>query len=129
MGRPGLDPGTLGFEPGRTEASVVVRVAWSEDYACAPTSADILSNLLPWLHDWLHNLGCVVSSTVQVSGPDGLRIEVRVEGASSLRWPPLLLKRDERCPKWHCETVDHSITLKTLMRSPWPPQLRSRSGA
>ena len=80
VGRPSLDLGTLGFEPERTEASVVVRVAWSEDYVSPPTSVDVLSDLLPWLHDWLHNLGCGVSSVVQISGSDGLKIEVRVEG-------------------------------------------------
>ena len=79
MGRPGLDPGTLGFEPERTEASVVVRVAWSEDYASPPTSVDVLSNLLPWLHDWLHSLEWGFSSVVQISGSDGLKIEVCVE--------------------------------------------------
>jgi hypothetical protein len=80
VGRPGLDPGTLGFEPGRTEASVVVRVAWSENYVSPPTSVDVLSNLLPWLHDCLHSLGCGVSSVVQISGSDGLKIGVCVEG-------------------------------------------------
>jgi hypothetical protein len=79
VGRPGLDPGTLGFEPERTEASVVVRVAWSEDHASAPTSADVLSNVLPWLRDWLHSPGSGVSSVVQISSPDGLKIEVSVE--------------------------------------------------
>jgi len=79
VGRPGLDPGTLGFEPDRTEAYVVVRVAWSEDHASAPTSADVLSNVLPWLHDWLHRLGVGAYGAVQVSGSDGLKIEVRVE--------------------------------------------------
>jgi hypothetical protein len=79
VGRPGLDPGTLGFEPERTEASVVIRVAWSGDYASPLTSADVLSNLLPWLHDWLHRLGAGASGAVQVSGSDGLKIEVRVE--------------------------------------------------
>ena len=79
VGRPGRDPGTLGFESERTDASVVVRVAWSEDYVCPPTSADILSNPLPWLHDWLHSLGSEVSTVVQISGSDGLKVEVRVE--------------------------------------------------
>ena len=79
VGRPGLDPGTLGFEPGRAGASVVVRVAWSADYVCPPTSVEILSNLLPWLHDWLHSFGSGVSSVVQVSDNDEVRIEVRVE--------------------------------------------------
>ena len=79
VGRPGLDPGTLGFEPERTDASVIVRVAWSEEAACPPTSADILSNLLPWLHDWLHSLGSGVLTVVQISGSDGLKVEVCVE--------------------------------------------------
>src|ERR1039458_6425840 len=79
VGRPGLDPGTLGFEPERMEASVVVRVAWSEESASPPTSADVLANLVPWLHDWLHSLGIGVSSVVQISGSEGLKIEVRVE--------------------------------------------------
>jgi hypothetical protein len=79
VGRLDLDPGTLGFEPERAEASVVVRVAWSVDYECPPTSVDILSNLLPWLHDWLHGLGSGVSSVVQISGLDGVQIEARVE--------------------------------------------------
>jgi len=41
MGHLGLDPGILGFKPERTEVSVVVRVAWSGDYACPPTSSRI----------------------------------------------------------------------------------------
>ena len=80
MGRPGLDPGTLGFEPDGTRASVVVSVSWSEACVDPPTSADALSSLLPWLHDWLHDLGSGVSSVVQICGSDELKIEVRVEG-------------------------------------------------
>ena len=83
MGRPGLDPGTLGYEPERTEASVVVRLAWSKDYACPPTFADILSNLLPWLHDWLQSLGSEASNVVRISCPDGLKIEVSVDRPAS----------------------------------------------
>ena len=79
VGRPGLDPGTLGFEPDSTRASVVVRVSWSETSVNPPVSADVLSNLLPWLHDWLQSLGSGVTSVVQISGSDGLKIEVCVE--------------------------------------------------
>ena len=81
-GRPGLDPGTLGFEPDDTRASVVVRVSWSETSVDPPASADVLSSLLLWLHDWLHNLGSGVSSVVQICGSDDLKIEVRVEKPS-----------------------------------------------
>jgi len=82
VGRPGLDPGTLGFQPDGTRASVVVRVSWSETSVHPPTSADVLSNLLPGLHDWLHSLGSGVSSVVQICGSDDLKIEVRVEKPS-----------------------------------------------
>jgi len=77
VGRPGLDPGTLGIQPGRTEASVVVRVSWSEDCQSPPTSADVLSNVLPWLHDWLHGVGSEISGVVQIRGSDGIVVEVR----------------------------------------------------
>ncbi|MHB2029603.1 MAG: hypothetical protein ACYCPT_12420 [Acidimicrobiales bacterium] len=79
VGRPGHDPGTLGFGPDSTCASAVVSVSWSAACVDPPTSADVLSSLLPWLHDWLHNLGSGVSSVVHIRGSDELNIEVRVE--------------------------------------------------
>jgi hypothetical protein len=79
VGRPGLDPGTLGFKPGSAQGFVDVRVSWSEAHASPPSSVDVLSNLLPWLHDWLHSLGSEVSSVVEVCGSDGLKIEVRID--------------------------------------------------
>ena len=82
MGRPGLDPGTLGFDLGRTEASVVVRVSWSADGPHSHTSAEVLSNLLPWLHDWLHNLDGGASGVIQVCGSDGRLMEVRIGRAT-----------------------------------------------
>jgi hypothetical protein len=80
--RLGLDPGTLGFEPGSTRAFVVIRVSWPETSVDPPTSADVLSNRLPWLRDWLHSLGSGVSSVVQIYGSDDLKIEVRIEKPS-----------------------------------------------
>jgi hypothetical protein len=80
VGRPGLDPGTLGIQPGSACASVVIRV--SETSVDPPTPAAVLSNLLPGLHDWLHNLGSGVTSVVQICGSDDLKIEVRVEKPS-----------------------------------------------
>jgi hypothetical protein len=71
--------GNLGLEPKRTEASVVVRVTWSEESISPRTSADILSNLVPWLHDWLHGFGSGVSSAVQIVGSDGVKVEILVE--------------------------------------------------
>jgi hypothetical protein len=85
MRPPGLDPGTLGFESEGTEASVVVRVAWSGDYASPQASAYFLSNLLSWPHDWLQSLGSGVSGEVEICGSDGSKIEIRVESCSRVR--------------------------------------------
>jgi hypothetical protein len=79
VGRPGLDPGTLGIGPGHPVASVVVQITWSEDLALPSTSTEILSNLIPWLHHWLHSLGKEVSGDVKISGLDGGEIHVRLD--------------------------------------------------
>ena len=83
MGRPGLDPGTLGFDFSRLEASVVVRVSWSDDGPRSRTSAEVLPNMLPWLQDWLHDLDGGASGVIQVCGSDGRLIEVRIGRATS----------------------------------------------
>ena len=83
MGRPGLDPGTLGFDLGRLEASVVVRVSWSDDGPRPPTFAEVLSNLLPWLQDWLHDLDGEATGSIQVCCSDGRVIEVRIGRATN----------------------------------------------
>ena len=62
--------------------SFVVSVSWSETSVDPPTSADVLSSLLPWLHDWLHKFGGEASSVVQICGSDDLKIEVRVQGTA-----------------------------------------------
>ena len=45
MGRPGVDPGTLGIGPDHPIVSVVVQITWSEASVRPPTSTEILSNL------------------------------------------------------------------------------------
>ncbi len=82
MSRPGLDPGTLRFEPDTTLPSADVRASWSEAWVDPPASADILSNLLPGLHDWLHNLGDRVTIAVHICTSDDLTIELTVEKPS-----------------------------------------------
>lgn len=57
MSRPGLDPGTLGADLGRPSASLVVHISWSKPSVNPPTSADVLSNLVLRLQNWLHELG------------------------------------------------------------------------
>src|SRR5277367_1347413 len=56
VGRPGLDPGTLGIRQDHPTASVSVQITWLEEFKIPPTSTEILSNLIPWLHHWLHSI-------------------------------------------------------------------------
>jgi hypothetical protein len=59
VGRPGLDPGTLGVGLDHRSAAVDVRITWSGGPAFPPTSAEILSNVRLWLHHWLQSLGAL----------------------------------------------------------------------
>jgi len=42
-------------------------------------SAEILSNLSLWLHDWLHKTESGGAGVILFTGPDGSRLELRVE--------------------------------------------------
>jgi hypothetical protein len=70
--------------PAPWESSQIVRLRpslsayWSETPVDSPMSADVLSNLLPWLHEWLHGLGSGVVIAVQICRSDDFKIEVRV---------------------------------------------------
>jgi hypothetical protein len=79
VGRPGLDPGTLGGDRDDTTSSVDVRISWSEQVSGPPMSAEILSNLSLWLHDWLHKTESGGVGVILSTGPDGSRLELRVE--------------------------------------------------
>jgi hypothetical protein len=70
VGRPGLDPGTLGIEPDHPTASVIVRITWSESSLVPSSSTETLSNLIPWLHHWLHIVGKAVSGDVNPTKPN-----------------------------------------------------------
>jgi len=83
VGRPGLDPGTLGIGLNDSIASVDVRITWSEKSPVPPTSTEILSNVSVWLHHWLHSLGNDVSGDVRICGADGLEIQVRLDNSNS----------------------------------------------
>jgi len=83
VGRPGFDPGTLGIGPDHASAFVVVPITWSVDAALRPTSTEILSDLIPWLHNWLHRRGSDVYGDVKICASDGREIEVRLKGPHS----------------------------------------------
>jgi hypothetical protein len=80
VGRPGLDPGTLGIGPDHPTSSVVVQIAQSEDPTDPPASAEMLLNVSLWLRDWLHSGGSDVAGDVKICGADGLDIHVDLEG-------------------------------------------------
>ena len=82
MGRPGLDPGTLGIGPDHPTATVAVQITWSEHSPGPPTSAEILSNLSPWLHHWLHFLGVNADGDVTICGVDGFEIQMHLKARS-----------------------------------------------
>jgi hypothetical protein len=88
VGRPGLDPGTLGIGPDHPTSSVVVQIAWSKGSTDPPTSAEILSNVSLWLHDWLHSAGSDIAGDVKICGADGLDIHVHLEGSIAQRSIP-----------------------------------------
>jgi hypothetical protein len=79
VGRPGLDPGTLGPDSARRLASFDIHVSWLEGVSNPPLSMEILSNLTVWLQDWLQMLGSGGVGVISAQGRDGARIELRVE--------------------------------------------------
>ena len=79
VGRPGLDPGTLGSDQARPSASVKIHLTWSDGSANPPTSAEILSNLGLRLHQWLHETGSRVVGRIQFQNVDGDLFDIRIE--------------------------------------------------
>ncbi len=53
VGRPGLDPGTLGFVCERSGPSLKVQICWSQEVGRSPTFSEILPSLNSWLDEWL----------------------------------------------------------------------------
>ena len=80
VGRPGLDPGTLGPMKGHPSASLVVHLSWSEAVENPLTSAEVLDRLPLRLHNWLHELGPGVIGVMQFEHVDGTSFEMRIEG-------------------------------------------------
>ncbi len=53
VGRPGLDPGTLGVFPECPGTFLNVQICWPEGVERPPTSTEVLSRLNSWLDSWL----------------------------------------------------------------------------
>ena len=79
VGRPGLDPGTLGSDGARPSACAKIHLAWSDSSASPPTSAEILSNLGLGLHQWLHENSSRAVGTTQFENAVGDQFELRIQ--------------------------------------------------
>jgi hypothetical protein len=53
VGRPGLDPSTLGVLPQRPCKSVTVQIYWLDETVDPSTYSEMLSELNSWLDNWL----------------------------------------------------------------------------
>ena len=80
VGHSGLDPGTLRPWLARSQASMSIRLSWSETMERSPASPDDSSRLLLRLHNWLHELGPGVIGVMQFEHVDGTSFEMRIEG-------------------------------------------------
>ncbi len=82
VGRPGLDPGTLGVFPEYPRTSLSVQICWSDNVECLPMSADILSRFNSWLDNWLPQGPFQGLATIQFRGADGEVFNLRLERGS-----------------------------------------------
>jgi hypothetical protein len=71
VGRPGLDPGTLGVFPECPGTFLSVQIRWSDEVEYPPTSADVLSRLNSWLDSWLDQGSFQGRATIEFRGADG----------------------------------------------------------
>ena len=79
VGRPDLDPGTLGSDRTLPGASAIIHLTWSDPLVNPPTSAEILSNLVLGLHQWLHDSGSRAVRTIRFESVDGDHFELGIE--------------------------------------------------
>ena len=79
VGRPGLDPGTLGSIKDHPSASVAIQISWSAASANPPTSEEVLSNLGLRLQNWLQELGSGVVGVMRFENAEGSSFELRIE--------------------------------------------------
>ena len=78
VGRPGLDPGTLGVFPECPGTFLNVQIFWPEGVECPPTSTDVLSRLSSWLDSWLDQSSFQGQASIQFRGADGEVFDLRL---------------------------------------------------
>jgi hypothetical protein len=78
VGRPGLDPGTLGVFRECPGTFLSVQICWPEGVECPPTATDVLSRLNSWLESWLDPDLFQGLATIQFRGVDGEELDLRL---------------------------------------------------
>jgi len=76
VGRPGLDPGTLGRRQGSPPPTTEVRLFWSEPSDCPPPTAQEHLDLLLRLQVWLQTEVGAERGVILSTGPTGVTVEV-----------------------------------------------------
>jgi hypothetical protein len=77
VGRPGLDPGTLGPAQEGPKQSVTIRLRRSEAVSHPLPVAEVLSRSLDWLQVWLHSHPGIIAEVVIVDDR-GARLECQL---------------------------------------------------
>jgi kynurenine formamidase len=63
---------TLGSDQARRSAFVIIHLTWSEPSANPLTFAEILTNLGPGLHEWLHDSGSRLVGIIRFESGDAI---------------------------------------------------------
>jgi len=77
VGRPGLDPGTLGPAREGSGSSVTIRLGSSEPVSSSLPVAEVLSSSVDWLQAWLQSHPGMIAELVIVD-EHGTRVEMRL---------------------------------------------------
>jgi hypothetical protein len=78
VGRPGLDPGTLGVFRECPGVSLSVQICWLEEVSCPPTSSEVFARLNSWLDNWLDLRSFKGLAIFQFRAADGELFELRL---------------------------------------------------
>jgi hypothetical protein len=81
VGRPGLDPGTLGAIMEHSGPSLNVQICWSNEVRSSPTFAEVSQSLISWLDEWLDKNSNTGLANVQFKTSHGEVIHFRIGGA------------------------------------------------
>ena len=70
VGRPGLDPGTLGFNVDSSQSSIRIRLTWLQAPECSPAFTEVSTRLLLRLQNWLYELGDEEFGVIRIRDSD-----------------------------------------------------------